>query len=117
MRTPAGKECRYYYEDFHRSANLQECRLIKRNPDSQRWRPTDCTHCTVPDILWANASDSLQLRAAIKPGLLGLIGRRVEVEARCSRHQRSIANPYTGCDACNAERPRIEDVIQGIEEE
>src|SRR5688572_8219728 len=29
MRTPAGKECDFYYEDFHRGRELQECRIQK----------------------------------------------------------------------------------------
>jgi hypothetical protein len=40
MRTPAGKECRFYYADYHRGSQKQECRLIARNPDGGRWHPS-----------------------------------------------------------------------------
>ena len=50
MRTPAGKECRFYYEDYNRGRNLHECRLIKSNPESLPWQPKYCEHCPVPDI-------------------------------------------------------------------
>lgn len=55
MRTPDGKECRHYCEDFHRGRALQECRLIKSNRDLLNWRPEDCARCPVPSILQANA--------------------------------------------------------------
>jgi hypothetical protein len=111
MRTPAGKECRYYYEDFHRGRNRQECRLLQRNPRSEAWRPNDCKNCPVPDILWANASEHLQLEATIRPGFLG-IGRHVEVTARCSKHNVEIPDPYVGCEQCAAERPDLSTFLQ-----
>ena len=106
MKTPAGKECRYYYEDFHRGRDRQECRLLQQSPDSPAWRPSDCDHCLVPDILWANASEHLELRALVKVGLLG-IGRRVQVVARCRKHENEIEDPFVGCVECAAERPDL----------
>jgi hypothetical protein len=96
MHTPAGKECRHYYQDFHRGRKLQECRLVKENPESMRWRPADCSNCPVPDILNANASPLLRLKITIKARLLGL-GRQVEVEAFCADEPISIAAAYTDC--------------------
>lgn len=96
MRTPAGKECRHYYQDFHRGRNLQECRLVKENPESMRWRPSDCFNCPVPDILNANASPLLRLKLTIKPRLLGL-GRQLKVEAFCDDKPISIEAAYTDC--------------------
>ena len=29
MRTPAGTECPYFYGDYFRGRNLEECRLLK----------------------------------------------------------------------------------------
>ena len=103
MRTPAGKECRFYYQDFHRGRNRQECRLIQRNPDTKAWEPSDCENCPVPDILWANASPDLHLEAKIVSGLFGL-GRRVEVKASCLRHQIPIEDAIVGCPRCAEER-------------
>lgn len=107
MRTPAGKECRYYYEDFHRGRSAQECRLVQGNPDSLAWKPVDCSRCPVPAILYANASPNLELKLTIKPRLLGL-GRESVVEAWCVRHRIPLADPYVGCPECNAERPSLD---------
>ncbi len=103
MRTPAGSECRFYYQDFHRGRNLQECRNIKANPASLAWQPSDCARCPVPSILNANSSPDLELTVTVKTHLLGL-RRRVEVSAFCIRHQIPIENPYVGCPLDAQER-------------
>ena len=54
MRTPAGKECRFYYQDYNRGRNVQECRLIKANPDVAALateillRPAPCRTSSTP---------------------------------------------------------------------
>ena len=114
MKTPAGKECAYYYEDFHRGRNQQECRLINANPDSSPWGPRDCSTCPAPEILWANASEHLHLHGTVKMGILGF-GRRIEIDATCDKHERVIKDPYQGCSVCAAERPNIEDMLSDID--
>lgn len=112
MRTPAGKECRHYYEDYNRGRDLQECRLIKTNPDSMYWRPADCSRCSVPDILNANASPDLELKATVKPRLLGM-GRRVDVEAFCRGEPIPLEEAYTGCAE---DRPGLDLFRQALED-
>ncbi len=107
MRTPAGKDCRYYHQDFHRGRHVQECRLIKDNPESLPWRPVDCTGCPIPDILTANASRDLELKLTVRPRLLGL-GRLKDVTAYCLRHRIKIEDAFVGCPQCNAERPGLD---------
>ena len=96
MRTPAGKECRHYYQDFNRGRNVQQCRLIRDNPKSMRWRPGDCAHCPVPEILNVNASPHLRLEVTVQPRVIGL-GRKVEVEAWCDDELIPLERAYTGC--------------------
>lgn len=110
MKTPAGKECRFYYQDFHRGAEEQECRLVQNNPKSAEWRPKDCTECPVPDILLANNDTNLVLEATIKKGIFG-VGRKIEVSAYCSKHLIDVPDPYIGCPKCAAERPGIQDLL------
>lgn len=113
MKTPAGKECPEYFQDFHRQRSRQECRLARRNRASAPWHPGDCSRCTVPEILQANASEHLRLTLTIKPGFLG-IGRRNQVDAFCERHEQPIPDPYVGCPQCNAERPGIAAFIEAL---
>ena len=114
MRTPAGKECPQYYEDFHRGREIQECRLAERNSASAAWHPSDCSRCPVPDIVRANSSEYMRLRLTIKPGFLGF-GRHNEVEAYCERHNIRIEDPMVGCPQCNAERPGFDAFLNALE--
>lgn len=112
--TPAGKECKFYYADYNRGRDLQECRLIKINPDSLPWQPNYCAMCPVPDILEANASPNLELKLTARTRLLGL-GRKLDVEATCIKHRLPVEDPYVGCTRCNAERPGLDAFIQALE--
>lgn len=105
MRTPAGRLCDFYYEDFHRGRNQQECRIPK-GERSAPWKAEYCEKCPIPDILRANASPNMELALTIKPILLGF-GRKMEVSAWCIRHDVAIPDPFVGCPQCNAERPGL----------
>jgi hypothetical protein len=110
MKTPAGKECKYYYGDFHRGRNVQACRLIERNPDSSPWRPALCHSCPVPDILRANRSDTLKLDGKVVKKFFGL-KEQVEVEGWCSECFQVIPNPELGCPTCRRQHgPSILDL-------
>ncbi|MFZ4815058.1 MAG: hypothetical protein ACOYL5_11030 [Phototrophicaceae bacterium] len=111
MQTPAGKECRHYYQDFHRGRNIQECRLVKENPESLRWKPVDCSLCPVPEILNANASKDMQLTLTVRTRLLGL-GRKLTVAAHCLRHNIPIEDPYIGCPKDREERGAALDIFR-----
>lgn len=114
MQTPAGKECRHYYQDFHRGRNIQECRLEKANPESMRWQPDDCSKCPVPAILQANACLDMELKLTIKPRMLGF-GRQLQVDAICSRDGSTIPDPYVGCGNCSDDRPGLDLFRQALE--
>ena len=115
MKTPAGIECKHYYEDFHRGHNVQECRLIKQNRDSLPWHPGDCLKCPVPALLNANASPYLELKVTIKPRFLGM-KRQPIVTATCTKHHTDIDDAFVGCSKCNAERPNLNLFWQALEQ-
>jgi hypothetical protein len=101
--TPAGVECRYYYEDYYRGRERQECRLVAQNPRSDPWRPDLCKSCPVPGILRANACPNLVLEARVTRGFLGL-ARRIRVSAVCSKYLVEVSEPHVGCGHCHEER-------------
>lgn len=115
MKTPAGRECKFYYQDFHRGRAIQECRLERDNPNSLPWHPSDCSRCPVPDILNANASPDLALTLTISRGLLGLTRRSV-VTAQCSRHRIPVSDPFVGCPRCAEERGGLNLFKQALDE-
>lgn len=95
MRTPDGKECRHYYQDFHRGRNVQECRLAKDNLNAPHWHPNDCAKCPVPAILQANADPDMVLKWDAKTGFLGF-GRRIVITATSQSDGSIIPDPYVG---------------------
>ncbi len=111
MRTPAGVECPYYYEDFYRGRSQQECRLIQRNPHSEAWEPKLCAHCPVPGIRRANACPNMVLEARVVRRWFGLV-RRVEIYAICTEYQVEVENPYVGCGHCH---PQAETLFKAPE--
>jgi hypothetical protein len=104
MRTPAGRECRFYYEDFMRGRTTQECRLIASNSDSRAWRPGYCKSCPVPAILRANGCSHMTLEAWV--GSRWLILPQVRVRAFCTLSGQEVAEPMVGCGQCQDERWR-----------
>jgi hypothetical protein len=104
MITPAGTECRYYYEDYYRGRERQECRLIAQNRESEPWRPDLCKSCPVPDILRANACPNLVLEGRVTKRFLGL-SRHVAVTAVCSKYLVDVPEPHIGCGHCHEEHP------------
>ena len=117
MRTPAGKGCSFYYEDFNRGRNIQECRLIERNRESPPWTPGLCQTCPVPDILQANACPNLMLDGQVAKRLFGL-SQQVEVSGWCKEYFLEVEQPAVGCGHCHEFRdgPSIFDLIDESED-
>jgi hypothetical protein len=106
MRTPAGTECPYYYADFYRGRSAQECRLIGRNPRSEKWEPNLCARCPAPAIVRANGCPNMVLEAQAIRRWLGLV-RRVEVYAVCTERQVEVEDPYVGCGHCHPQAATV----------
>lgn len=98
MRTPAGKECKYYYQDFHRGRSLQECRLLETGKDSLPWEPNVCSGCPVPEILRANSCPHMVLRGKL---VRRLLRKQVKIGAYCTEYKEIVTNPYVGCGRCH----------------
>ncbi len=99
MRTPAGKECSYFFGDYYRGRNLEECRLLKAS--NQQWTPDLCKSCPVPSIEMANACQFMRLRATVTRPLTALLQRRVQVTAYCEKTHNNVVEPHVGCGECH----------------
>jgi len=99
MRTPAGTECKYFYGDYYRGRNIEECRLLKAH--NLRWTPDLCRTCPVPGIQMANACEFLQLWPSVTRPPLAFFRRRVQVRAYCQKTRRDVAEPQIGCGECH----------------
>ncbi len=106
MKTPYGKECKFYYADYVRGRAAEECRLLANNPESENWFPALCQTCPVPDILRANQCPHLHLYARVGKTLFGL-SKKVEVEGFCEQAFVEVSEPRVGCGQCHEFRAAI----------
>lgn len=106
MKTPYGIECKYFYGDYYRGRNHEECRLL--NESSQKWQPGLCKTCPVPAILRANACEYMSMTAKVSRSALTLFQPRVQVSTFCNKTQRNVAEPQIGCGECHPIFPKIE---------
>jgi hypothetical protein len=111
MITPAGTECPYYYEDFHRGRDKKECQLIDRTPAGGVWTPDLCARCPIPRILMANGCPHMILEARVASGIFG-INRHVEVSAWCTRSEAEVEQPEIGCGLCHENLPTFSEASE-----
>lgn len=100
MKTPAGKECRFFYGDYYRGRQHEECRLIGSAPPPNHWTPDLCRTCPVPDIERDNACPNMILQGRVESILLGL-RRRVKITAFCTLSRQNVKEPHIGCGECH----------------
>ena len=106
MKTPAGVECPYFYGDYFRGRNNEECRLLKVN--GERWTPDLCRTCPVPEISRANACEFLKLKPTVGRPIAALFQRRVQISAYCEKSKRNVLEPQIGCGECHTLPFKIE---------
>jgi hypothetical protein len=96
MTTPAGSECKYFYGDYYRGRDHEECRLLGTD-----WKRDLCRTCPVPSIGMANACEFMQLRGEVTHPLTAAFRGRVKVSAYCEKTNRSGFDPHIGCGECH----------------
>jgi hypothetical protein len=100
MKTPYGKECPYFYGDYFRGRNTEECRLLLAS--GQKWTRDLCRFCPVPEISLANACEFMKLNAKVSRPLSAALMKRVQVNAYCEKTKKRVAEPHIGCGECHA---------------
>jgi len=106
MKTPAGKECKYFFGDYYRGRQTEECNLLKAS--NQTWSADLCRTCPVPGILQANACEFLQLRGTVSRPPMSGFQRRVQVTAYCEKTHQDVHEPHIGCGECHPLPPVFE---------
>ena len=97
MKTPAGRECRFFYGDYHRGRQVEICRLLEGGTDL--WQRSFCGTCPVPSILCANACPNLVLHGRVVRH--NLFWKRVCVVALCRYTGSIVLQPKVGCGHCD----------------
>ena len=103
MKTPAGSECKYFYGDYYRGRNHEECRLV-----GVARKPSLCRTCTVPSIDRANACDFMRLSGEVHRPIGAAFQPRVRVTVFCEKTGRSGFDPHIGCGECHLIPPIFE---------
>lgn len=100
MKTPAGKECPFFYGDYYRGRKVEECRLLSAASPPLPWQPSLCQTCPVPDIRQANACSYLLLKPRLaRP--FPFLKQQVQVTAFCTKTERPVPEPFIGCGECH----------------
>lgn len=99
MNTPVN--CRYFYGDYHRGKNLEECRLIKStHGDARPWKRKLCDSCPVPELIITSNSRDLILEAEVKRSFFR---EHVEVTfSVCGKHMTELSDGKN-CPQCALE--------------
>jgi hypothetical protein len=100
MKTPAGTECHYFFGDYFRGMDREECRLLASALPQLPWQPKLCFNCPVPGILMANSCEHMQLKPALKRPFPYLT-QQVQVQAYCSKTRQVVHEPHLGCGECH----------------
>jgi hypothetical protein len=83
MKTPFGTDCEYFYGDYLRGRNREECRLLEAA--GLHWDSPLCRTCPVPAIKRANACEFIRLKPRIARPVLDLFRKQVQVDAYCDK--------------------------------
>ena len=100
MKTPAGIECRYFFGDYHRGRNREECRLLNAASPPLEWNEKLCGSCPVPAITRANSCEHMRLIPKLgRP--FPFFPQEVQVDAYCIKTKRDVKEPQVGCGECH----------------
>jgi hypothetical protein len=108
MKTPQGIECPYFFGDYFRGRNLEECRLVFEGPTKIDWSSKLCRSCPIPALNRANACQNMVLTAWVEKSLFGIF-RHVKYSAFCTKSNSAVKEPEIGCGMCHP----VEDLFKG----
>lgn len=100
MKTPGGKECRYFFGDYFRGRKREECRLLASAVPPLPWKPRLCSTCPVPGIQLANACPNLVLEPRLVRNF-PFLEQKVSINAYCTRIAGLVKEPHIGCGQCH----------------
>lgn len=93
--------CRFFYGDYHRGNNYEECRLLQASPNNSRsWKRKHCNTCPVPALLRETNCQDLLLEAEVRKRFLR--ERVVVTFAVCGKHMLELDDPRY-CPQCAEE--------------
>ncbi len=98
MKTPTDRECSFFYGDYYRGRNFEECRGLVNPKDKLIWHSGLCKDCPVPNIQRNNNCPNLVLSTYIGKTWFK---KRMKVESSCSKTLERVKDPNIGCGHCH----------------
>jgi len=98
MKIPDGRECKFFYADYYRGRNFEECRALSNPEDKKIWNSSFCKDCPLPDYLINNSCENLVYSVFIHKFLFK---NRIKVKAYCSKVHQPVRDPNVGCGHCH----------------
>ncbi|MBW8011041.1 MAG: hypothetical protein FVQ83_07355 [Chloroflexi bacterium] len=98
MKNPAGKECSYFYGDYFRGRNKEECRLLDQA--GLTWNPGLCSQCPIPDIQVANSCENMQFKPTLQRPLF-FLKPQLQIDVYCKKYHLDVKQPRIGCGNCH----------------
>lgn len=102
MKTPYGKECKFFYGDYFRGKHFEDCRLINKPDKPKSWDVHYCRNCPVPSILLSNACPNMVLTGVIDRQFM-IFRKLVKINAYCTKTHDKVKEPKVGCGSCHEE--------------
>lgn len=98
MKTPFGVECKFFYGDYYRGRNFEECRALASAEDGRNWTSKLCKKCPVPAITRNNSCENMVLTTSV-----GKVWFKdaIQVKAYCTKSHESVKDPNVGCSVCH----------------
>ena len=97
MKTPAGKECSFFFGDYYRGRDREECRLLTDH--DLQWKPNLCLTCRMPGIQQANGCENMIFTPTLFRPLL-ILKQQVRLDAFCKKNNVKVDVPEIGCGDC-----------------
>jgi len=98
MRTPTGKDCKFFYGDYYRGKSHEECRLLKDS--NLDWEPRLCVQCPLPEIGMANSCENMVFKPTLTK-MFFFMKSQVEVTTFCTKTNQGVKEPRIGCGQCH----------------
>ena len=97
MKTPFGKECSFFFGDYHRGRDREECRLLL--DFNLQWKTDLCRTCKMPGIQQANGCENMTFTPSLFRPLL-VLKQQVRIQTFCKKNQVPVDIPEIGCGDC-----------------
>jgi hypothetical protein len=98
MILPDGRDCKFFYANYYRGRNFEECRALTSQEDKREWKIAFCDACPLPDYLRNNSCENIVYSVFVAKSLFK---KKIKVKAWCQLVHEPVDDPNIGCGHCH----------------